>query len=36
MNQTPMTSPETRVGASVLIALSPTGLRQSSPHTCSR
>ena len=35
-NQTPIISPPIRAGASFVIALRPTGLRQSSPNVCSR
>src|SRR5580693_4766262 len=35
-NQTPMMSPPTLDGASFVMALNPTGLRQSSPTVCSK
>src|SRR4051812_32685537 len=35
-NQTPIIRPPMRSGASFVIALRPTGLRQSSPNVCSR
>ena len=35
-NQTPIISPPMRAGASLVIALRPTGLRHSSPTVCSR
>ena len=34
MNHTPRTSPVSRSGASLLIVLSPTGLRHISPSVC--
>src|SRR5262245_23098294 len=36
MNQTPIIRLTIRVGASLVMELRPTGLRQSSPHVCSK
>src|SRR6185436_6195716 len=35
-NQTPIIKPAMRAGASLVIALRPTGLRHNSPNVCSR
>ena len=35
-NQTPIIRPAIRAGASLVMALRPTGLRHSSPKVCSR